>query len=585
MNAMWQLPLLLLGCWALLRLSRAEPATQHGAWLGVLALAVVLPLRGVGTGAPAAGKVAHRQPAVWIRLEPQAGAHGPRTAPGLVLLEGDPAPRTSLWTARVRQLLRTREIPVSARATRWVVRLYVTTLLLAAGRVGRALVAASRLLRESVPAELCPEDRLVMERAGARLGVEIPEVRASERVRTPGVMGVRRPVMLLPEGFGQCTREEARAALVHEMAHLRRRDAAKQLAGEVVSLPVAWHPATWVIKAQLRQTREMACDAMAAAEMESATGYARCLLQLARRIGEDGGGRGLAMVQLGDGALEGRVLQLVSGRRAMGRRARAARLLCGAVLAGATVTTASTWHLQPAMGALAVSRSAVPAVPRMLFLAASAQASAPQAGAAPLPSAKPQKPVAPRRPAAPSGADPHRVTTTVHGWELTPEERARVEAQMRAAREQIKAATIQMEWVNSPEFRRQMEEARAEGEKARALVNSPEFRRKIEEARAEGEKARALVNSPEFRRQIEEARVEGEKARALVNSPEFRRQIEEARVEGEKARALVDSPEFRSHMEEARKQIDNVTEDLRNERMACTTGAGGEMVCTDQRPK
>jgi hypothetical protein len=47
-NALWQLPLLASGAWLLLRMVRPQPRMQHRVWLAVLALAVLLPVHGMG---------------------------------------------------------------------------------------------------------------------------------------------------------------------------------------------------------------------------------------------------------------------------------------------------------------------------------------------------------------------------------------------------------------------------------------------------------------------------------------------------------------------------------------------------------
>jgi hypothetical protein len=51
-NALWQLPVLAAGAWLFIRLARPSPGMQHGIWLAVLALAVLLPGRGLRTAEP-----------------------------------------------------------------------------------------------------------------------------------------------------------------------------------------------------------------------------------------------------------------------------------------------------------------------------------------------------------------------------------------------------------------------------------------------------------------------------------------------------------------------------------------------------
>ena len=96
------------------------------------------------------------------------------------------------------------------------------------------------------------------------------------------IVGVAAPVLLLPVGFGGFTEDEVRAVLCHELAHVKRRDYLVNVICQVVALPVVWHPVVHGVQGRIRRTREMVCDALAAREMESEIGYAKCLLALAR---------------------------------------------------------------------------------------------------------------------------------------------------------------------------------------------------------------------------------------------------------------------------------------------------------------
>jgi TonB family protein len=77
----------------------------------------------------------------------------------------------------------------------------------------------------------------------------------------PGVWRIWRPVIVLPEGIvNRLTDAELEVVLMHELAHVRRRDnlfgAAQMLIGAL-----AWfHPLVWLINRRLLAEREMACD-------------------------------------------------------------------------------------------------------------------------------------------------------------------------------------------------------------------------------------------------------------------------------------------------------------------------------------
>jgi TonB family protein len=68
--------------------------------------------------------------------------------------------------------------------------------------------------------------------------------------------------------------------IVHEFAHMRRKDFMKNLLYELLSLPVSYHPLLWLTRARIMESREMVCDQMAAAQT-GPNEYAQSLLRLA----------------------------------------------------------------------------------------------------------------------------------------------------------------------------------------------------------------------------------------------------------------------------------------------------------------
>jgi hypothetical protein len=107
------------------------------------------------------------------------------------------------------------------------------------------------------------------------------------------------------------------------------------------------------------------------------------------------------------------------------------------------------------------------------------------------------------------------------------------------------------------------EEARKRGEEAR--IRGDEARKRGEEARLRGEEARKLG---------EDARVRGEEARkrseeARVRGDEAMKRGEEARIRGEEARKRGEEARVRG--EESRKQIEQIIDELKNEKVITDT--------------
>ena len=55
-NGAWQIPLLAAGAWLLVKMIRPSVLVQHGLWLSVLVMSVVLPLRGLEGAAVIGGR-------------------------------------------------------------------------------------------------------------------------------------------------------------------------------------------------------------------------------------------------------------------------------------------------------------------------------------------------------------------------------------------------------------------------------------------------------------------------------------------------------------------------------------------------
>jgi uncharacterized protein (TIGR03435 family) len=87
------------------------------------------------------------------------------------------------------------------------------------------------------------------------------EIRFSPGLLEPGVVGIRRPILLLPEGIeDRLTPPQLEAVLAHELCHIRRRDNLFASIHMIVEAVFWFHPLVWWIGARLVEERERACD-------------------------------------------------------------------------------------------------------------------------------------------------------------------------------------------------------------------------------------------------------------------------------------------------------------------------------------
>ena len=99
-------------------------------------------------------------------------------------------------------------------------------------------------------------------RMSTRVEIAAPvPVRSSPALLEPGVVGLFRPVLLLPAGIeSHLTPSQLEAVLAHELCHVRRRDNLTSAIHMVVEAIFWFHPLVWWVGARLIDERERACD-------------------------------------------------------------------------------------------------------------------------------------------------------------------------------------------------------------------------------------------------------------------------------------------------------------------------------------
>jgi hypothetical protein len=110
----------------------------------------------------------------------------------------------------------------------------------------------------------------------------VPEIRISERVETPLVAGLCRPVVLLPATrFDALTDGQQQMALCHELAHLKRGDLWLGCVPALAERIFFFHPLAHVAAREYALWREAACDRSVLDALDVAPReYGRLLLDL-----------------------------------------------------------------------------------------------------------------------------------------------------------------------------------------------------------------------------------------------------------------------------------------------------------------
>jgi|GEM_PF-437431 len=111
----------------------------------------------------------------------------------------------------------------------------------------------------------------------------VPKARVvqSALAQVPTVIGWLRPVVLIPvTALTGLDRDQLRAIIAHELAHVQRFDYLVNLLQVGAETVFFYHPAIWWVSRRIRRERELCCDDTAVALCGNRLLYARALLSL-----------------------------------------------------------------------------------------------------------------------------------------------------------------------------------------------------------------------------------------------------------------------------------------------------------------
>ena len=209
----------------------------------------------------------------------------------------------------------------------------------------------SRLWRSAEPACGAVWEGL-MARVSREMGLRQPvELRIAQGSTMPMTWGTLAPKVLLPIEAQTWPLERRRLVLLHELAHVARRDSLSRSAASLACALYWFHPGAWFAARQMRLEQEHAADDRVLTIGASPRTYALSLVDLARRI-DDRSGHAAAMA--GMQQLERRLVSITKPAR---------RDLPGPAFLGLSTALAAIVTLIVSAGIPVRPASAVPARP------------------------------------------------------------------------------------------------------------------------------------------------------------------------------------------------------------------------------
>jgi beta-lactamase regulating signal transducer with metallopeptidase domain len=373
------------------------------------------------------------------------------------------------------------------------------------------------------------------------------ELRLSEREVGPIAWGLFRPVILLPESATDWPRDRLHSVLLHELAHIRRRDWAVQALSHLVCALYWPNPLVWIGAKNLRREAEIAADDAVIVSGVRPSSYAGELLKLAAefRMRRPPALANMALFMAEPSALEARVESVLAptSLRTGVTPMDVVKIVAAGLFTAAAIAFACPSLAQDAQPAPVTSATLPPPSP---------DAPTPP-DAPPAPEAPPAPPVPPAPPAPTADVEapaPQHIHVQLDSRELQKLKHIdlkhvhiAVEQAKREAREAIRSAR--------PEIERAVREAHVSEDAQRAVeAAQPEIDRAVTEAM----KVRPQVDEAwaKARPEVEKAHAD---ARAQIRKAHLDLKVEESVDDAlKRAEIRIEAAESRDHDRETRRE-------------------------------
>ena len=360
-------------------LRRASAALRHLVWTAALLAALVLPVLSLAlprwqmavvtlpsVASPSADgentSAAGREMAAAMRAKAIETRGALRAARGL------PADLSAEASAEAEALAKAGPFFATISWPAALVLVWAAGAALLLGRLFLGLIAVQVIARRTTDASDARWLPLARELADD-LAISGTAFRRSERATMPVAYGVWRPTVLMPAAADGWTEDRLRIVLLHELAHVKRRDCLTHMLAQVACGLYWFNPLAWVAARRVRAERERACDDLVLAAGTPGPDYADQLLEIARvmragRFPSIVAGASLAMAHRSQ--LEGRLMAILDPSVPRSGVSRMRTFAAAAVAAAALIPLASmqTWTYEAEAATLAPAAEAMSPEPQ-----------------------------------------------------------------------------------------------------------------------------------------------------------------------------------------------------------------------------
>ena len=260
LNSIWQVPLVAAVAWLTCRLmSKSSARYRNAVWVAALLAAILLPAASVRIDRPNPERL-HFSTSLVDSPQPASAAS----------TVASPAPSPAAPA---------RTVSLAQTTASVVIGVYLVFLIFRVGGLGLALLRTARIRARARSAAIPEPLQQVWTRCQQAFGLTGLQLLVSPHVSGPVTAG---RAIILPESLlAETSVDVLMTAVGHEMAHIARRDFVSNLCYELLLLPIAFHPAVWMIRREIERTREMACDELVTVCLMDAGAYARSIVSIA----------------------------------------------------------------------------------------------------------------------------------------------------------------------------------------------------------------------------------------------------------------------------------------------------------------